>query len=60
MSNISTRHGSSSYIEKNQGFEYIFYIDMLFICKQVFDIDLHDFHIRDDKGNKIFDNALTL
>jgi hypothetical protein len=44
MLDISTRHRSSSYIEKNQGFEYMFYINMLFICKQVFDIDLHDSH----------------
>jgi len=28
--------------------------------KQVFNVDLLGFHIRDNKGNKIFDDTLTL
>lgn len=28
--------------------------------KQVFNVDLLGFHIRDDRGNKIFDDTLTL
>jgi len=35
-------------------------MDILFICTQAFDVDMHGFKIIDDKGNQIFDNALTL
>jgi len=38
----------------------IFYINILFICQQVFDMDLHGIHIKFDRGNKIYDDASTL
>jgi hypothetical protein len=36
------------------------YMDILFICKQVFNIDIYGFKIRDDKGNQIFNDASSL
>jgi hypothetical protein len=33
------------------------YINLLFVCKQVYDVDSYEFSIRDDKGNKIVDDA---
>jgi len=30
-------------------------MDILFICKQAFDVDMYGFEIIDNKGNYIFD-----
>ena len=47
-------------MSKNIGALNISYINILFICKQVFDMDLQGIHIRVDRGNKIYDDASTL
>lgn len=40
--------------------DYISYIDILFICKQIFDINSYDFKIKDEKENMIVDDASML
>jgi len=39
---------------------YISYINILFIYKQVYDVDFNGFQIRDDRKNKLVDDASTL
>jgi hypothetical protein len=41
-----------SLIEKGRCYNYIAYIYILFICKQVFDVDMYGFKIKDDKENQ--------
>lgn len=57
MPSIIVHHEVSSYVMINYFSKYMSYIDLLFICKQVYDIDSYGFSIRDDKGNKIIDDA---
>ena len=40
--------------------DYISYIDILFICKQIFDINSHGFKIKNEKENMIVDDASML
>jgi hypothetical protein len=51
MSFVVVHHGSLSHVEKGCFYDYMAYKDILFICKQVFNIDIYGFKIRDDKGN---------
>jgi len=57
---VVVHHGSLSQVEKGCFYDYMAYMDILFICKQVFNIDIYGFKIRDDKGNQIFNDASTL
>jgi len=53
-------HDNSIYVKKYYGTDYISYIDILCICKQVFNTDLKRFQIKDDKGNRIINDALIV
>ena len=57
MSFVVVHYGSLSRVEKCCFYDYM---DILFICKQVFNVDIYGFKIRDDKVNQIFDNTSTL
>ena len=60
MSFVVVHYGSLSHVEKGCFYDYMAYMDILFICKQVFNVDIYGFKIRDDKWNQIFDDASTL
>lgn len=54
---IILHHEVTSYAMNNCFSEYMSYIDLLFVSNQVYDVDSYEFSIRDDKGNKIVDDA---
>ena len=60
MSFVVVHYGSLSHVEKGCFYDYMAYMDILFICKQVFNVDIYGFKIRDDKWNQIFDDASML
>jgi hypothetical protein len=60
MSFVVVHYGSLSHVEKGCFYDYMAYMDILFICKQVFNVDIYGFKIKDDKWNQIFDDASTL
>jgi len=60
MSFFYVYHGSLSHVEKGCFYDYMAYMDILFICKQVFNVDIYGFKIKDDKRNQIFDDTSTL
>jgi len=60
MSFVVVHYGSLSHVEKGCFYDCMAYMDILFICKQVFNVDIYGFKIRDDKWNQIFDDASTL
>lgn len=49
MPNIIAYHGGSTFVQRNCFLDYISYIDILLTCKQIFDINSHDFTIKDEK-----------
>jgi len=53
-------HGNNISEEIQYGANYISYIDIFFICKQVVNDDFKEFQIRDGQDNKVFDDASTL
>jgi hypothetical protein len=57
MPNIIVYHGIASDVMSNCFSEYMFYINLLFIYKQVYDVDLH---IRNDRDNKIVGDPSTM
>lgn len=46
MSCIVAHHNIKLYIEKGCLYDYMAYIDILFICEQVFDINFYGFEIK--------------
>ena len=48
------------HMSTNIGALNIFYIKILFICKQVFDMNLYGIRIKVDRENKIYDDVSTL
>lgn len=48
MSSTVAHHGSLLYIEKGCCYDYMIYMDILFICKQVFVVNIYGFRIKDD------------
>jgi hypothetical protein len=51
MSFVVVHYGSLSHVEKGCFYDYMAYMDILFICKQVFNVDIYGFKIKDDKWN---------
>lgn len=49
MSSIVANYGSLLYIEKGCCYDYMIYMDILFIWKQVFVVNIYGFRIKDDK-----------
>ena len=56
MPHIVAHHENFTYIERNSIIDYMYFINLLFICKQ----DLKGFQITNDKGNIIIHDALIL
>ena len=57
---IVAHHDDIANFKINYGTNYMSYIDKLFICNQVFDVNLKGSQIRDEKWNTIIDDSLKL
>jgi len=60
ISDIIDHHGSSTYVKRNCYSYYISYINIMFICKQVYNVNLHGFNIKDYKENMFLDDTSML
>jgi len=60
MPYIVDHHDNSANFKIKYGTNYMSYIDILFICKQIFDENLKGSQIRDEKWNTNIDDSLKL
>jgi len=58
--NFIMHHRSETYIKKIYCSDYMSYIDILFICKQAFNVDLKEIRVQDERENEVLYDALTL